>query len=68
MSGLQNIEVYAIQGFNKCIVNVSFLGPRGSVLFINILLCIQGKSHIDNINALRSPTILKSSQLHAVNE
>ena len=32
VSGLRNIEVYAIQGCNKCIVKVSFLGPRDSVL------------------------------------
>ena len=28
--------MYAIQGCNKCIVNVSFLGPRDSVLFIEV--------------------------------
>ena len=36
VSGLWNIEVYAIQGCSKCIVNVSFLGPRDSVLFIKV--------------------------------
>ena len=36
VSGLLNIEVYAIQGCNKFIVNVSFLGPRDSVLFIEV--------------------------------
>ena len=34
--GLRSIEVYAIQRCNKCIVNVSFLGPRDSVLFIEV--------------------------------
>ena len=29
-------EYRAIQGCNKCIVNVSFLGPRDSVLFIEV--------------------------------
>ena len=33
VSGLRNI---AIQGCNKCIVNVSCLGPRDSVLFIEV--------------------------------
>ena len=33
VSRLRNIEVYAIQGCNKCIVNV---GPRDSVLFIKV--------------------------------
>ena len=36
VSVLRNIEVYAIQGCNKRIVNVSFLGPRDSVLFIEV--------------------------------
>ena len=36
VSGLRKIEVYAIQGCNKCIVNASFLGPRDSVLFIEV--------------------------------
>ena len=36
VSGLRNIEVYAIQGCNKRIVNVTFLGPRDGVLFIEV--------------------------------
>ena len=38
VSGLRNIEVYAIQGCNKCIVKVSFLGPRDGVLFIEVFV------------------------------
>ena len=36
VSGLRNIEVNAIQECNKRISNVSFLGPRDSVLFIEV--------------------------------
>ena len=36
VSGLRNIEVYAIQGCNKRVVNVSSWGPRDSVLFIEV--------------------------------
>ena len=44
VSGLRNIEVCAIQGCNKCIVNVSFLGPRDSVLFIEVSV-FKGNPH-----------------------
>ena len=37
LASVRIIEVYAIQGCNKCIVNVSFGGqPRDSVLFIEV--------------------------------
>ena len=51
VSGLRNIEVYAIQGCNKCIVNVSFLGPRDSVLFIEVSV-FQESAFGDSSNTL----------------